>query len=653
MRETTSRFGWLRAAVGLSAVAAVALLALGGAPALATPPSPTGDIVLNGGFEAEVLPLPTDFVTRGVESTALTGWAVTGDSIDHVRDYWQPAEGDQSIDLDGNGAGAVSQVLTTTAGRKYDVVFSYAANPDRTVGACGSDDAEMTVRWNGAAVESFSHEPGVDWVEGHVTVTAAGPTDTLTFASEDTTSCPYGIALDAVSVTAAADHFEVSYPATTTAGDAHDVTVTALDPDGNVASGYRGTVQLSSSDPYPASLPAGSTFTSVEQGGPLTFPGQATLYTSGSQSITATDAVDALTGSAAVTVLAASAESLTFEEGAFDGQPVDTKNGAPTYHSCSPPAASATNPCALPPLSAPVAVLARDHYGNPADNPLLPSTVRLSATETSQVLDTQNANAAGVYSFDAPAAVAGGLGTYHLTATVTSGGSGSATSEPFQLVADLTACTGTRCETKAANDKHVAYGRIDGASEFDPSATLLTNQFLGNSIGNCNGAYQQVLSQDTEVRPLPQNGLVLLQPTAVKTTIAIIIPKSTLQSTGYTSRNVNTFQVCTGAQWIGNPPEPASGSAWLAKQSPTSTALVSAVKSGDYFWGWTPDCSNLTAAQRLNGNPCIALRTKNAKQLGGALGLGTAQVAALPFKSGDFAVVVTMAYPWDGRLAGP
>jgi hypothetical protein len=82
------------------------------------------------------------------------------------------------------------------------------------------------------------------------------------------------------------------YPSPTTAGVAHTFTVTALNADGTVNTGYTGTVHFSSSDPQ-AMLPADYTFTAADQG-VHTFT--VTLKTAGSQSITA---IDTVTGSIA------------------------------------------------------------------------------------------------------------------------------------------------------------------------------------------------------------------------------------------------------------------------------------------------------------------------------------------------------------------
>ena len=68
---------------------------------------------------------------------------------------------------------------------------------------------------------------------------------------------------------------------------AHNVTVTAQDAFGNVATGYTGTVHFTSSDAQ-AVLPANYTFTGGDAG---THVFSVTLKTAGTQSITATDTV--------------------------------------------------------------------------------------------------------------------------------------------------------------------------------------------------------------------------------------------------------------------------------------------------------------------------------------------------------------------------
>jgi subtilisin-like proprotein convertase family protein len=113
------------------------------------------------------------------------------------------------------------------------------------------------------------------------------------------------------------------FPPSTTAGQAGSFTVTAEDANGNVATGYTGTVHFTSSDPH-AGLPADYTFTAADAGR-HTFT--TTLTTAGTQSLTATDtAAGGLTATeAGITVspapasrLAVSAPAAATAGGAFN-----------------------------------------------------------------------------------------------------------------------------------------------------------------------------------------------------------------------------------------------------------------------------------------------------------------------------------------------
>jgi hypothetical protein len=109
--------------------------------------------------------------------------------------------------------------------------------------------------------------------------------------------------------TTQATQFNVIANPSTVAGAPFDVTVQALDGNGNVVPSYRGTVTFSSADPYGASLPNNYTFNAGDQG-QHTFAGGATLYTAGTWDVTATDISSGITGSAFVNVQAAPAVSL-------------------------------------------------------------------------------------------------------------------------------------------------------------------------------------------------------------------------------------------------------------------------------------------------------------------------------------------------------
>ncbi len=88
---------------------------------------------------------------------------------------------------------------------------------------------------------------------------------------------------------------QVSVPATTTSGSVLPMTVSALDANGNVATGFRGTVYISSSDPA-ATTAAGYAFNPADAGIPYTFTaadngthtftGAIRLITGGDQTVT-------------------------------------------------------------------------------------------------------------------------------------------------------------------------------------------------------------------------------------------------------------------------------------------------------------------------------------------------------------------------------
>ena len=89
--------------------------------------------------------------------------------------------------------------------------------------------------------------------------------------------------------------FRVTAPATTTSGSAMPMTVTAVDANGNVATGFRGVAYISSSDPA-ASTAAGYAFNPLDAGIPYvftaadagshTFTGAIRLVTGGNQTVT-------------------------------------------------------------------------------------------------------------------------------------------------------------------------------------------------------------------------------------------------------------------------------------------------------------------------------------------------------------------------------
>jgi parallel beta-helix repeat protein len=104
----------------------------------------------------------------------------------------------------------------------------------------------------------------------------------------------------------------VAAPSPVTAGGAFSATVTAKDPYGNVATGYRGTVHFSSTDNRPlTTLPADYTFNGTDAG-KHTFTNGVTLTKAGNQTLRATDtATSTITGAKGTFVRAAAAAHFT------------------------------------------------------------------------------------------------------------------------------------------------------------------------------------------------------------------------------------------------------------------------------------------------------------------------------------------------------
>jgi uncharacterized membrane protein YgcG len=133
--------------------------------------------------------------------------------------------------------------------------------------------------------------------QGQQTVTIAAPL--MATATQDVTVNP------------AVSHFAVSAPATADAGDTVNVTVTALDPLGNVGAAYSSTVHFTSSDAL-AGLPADYTFT-PDDGGVHTFA--VTLKSAGSRFIGVTEVGGTVSGGASVAVTPGAARSFTLAGG--------------------------------------------------------------------------------------------------------------------------------------------------------------------------------------------------------------------------------------------------------------------------------------------------------------------------------------------------
>ena len=163
--------------------------------------------IKNGSFETPVVVPPDGFKTLPTQLAALPEWTLGPGEIQLVNDtYWNAADGDQSLDLNGEtSTGSLSQTIATVPGQAYRIAFQYSANPESSDPTPG-----MAVLVDGAqAGPTFSHPrdtPSVEvphtitWQPGTVAFTASGSSTTITFDSTDPVESLFGIALDDVIV---------------------------------------------------------------------------------------------------------------------------------------------------------------------------------------------------------------------------------------------------------------------------------------------------------------------------------------------------------------------------------------------------------------------------------------------------------------------
>ncbi len=139
---------------------------------------------------------PSTFTTVGSGGT-IGPWTVGGNSVDWIGGYWQPAEGNGSIDMSGNNAGSLSTTLSTVAGQSYTLNFYMAGNTD------GGNSVKSLQVQVGSLDQTFHFDTSgqsrgsMGWVLESASFTASG-NDVLKFTSLDNNA--YGAALDGVTV---------------------------------------------------------------------------------------------------------------------------------------------------------------------------------------------------------------------------------------------------------------------------------------------------------------------------------------------------------------------------------------------------------------------------------------------------------------------
>jgi len=167
------------------------------------------ELVTNGSFENPgntSITAPQHFIQY--TGNALPGWTIAG-NVDVVDENlpntvyrWQDAEvaGKQSLDLNGNQAGTISQVLSTVANVDYYLTFSYSKNP---YGGAAVKTAQVLLDSNlfaNITASAPSTPNNMNWTSVTYIFTALSNSTTLSFKS--TSSGSNGVTLDAISVSA-------------------------------------------------------------------------------------------------------------------------------------------------------------------------------------------------------------------------------------------------------------------------------------------------------------------------------------------------------------------------------------------------------------------------------------------------------------------
>ncbi|HLJ97783.1 MAG TPA: hypothetical protein VKU02_31770 [Gemmataceae bacterium] len=189
-------------------------------------------------------------------------------------------------------AGSPFDLTVTAVDGSGNVVPGYAGTV--TFASSDSYPAALPMSYTFTAADQGTHTFPAD-----VTLFTAG-SQTLTVQDSTTGSVSGGTTVAVIA--APASQLMIVAPTSAVTGSAFDVTVMALDPYLNVDMNYAGTVTWTTSDADPGiSLPADYPFQTADSGIHL-FQGGVTLVTLGAQTLTATDTVSGITGSATVTV---------------------------------------------------------------------------------------------------------------------------------------------------------------------------------------------------------------------------------------------------------------------------------------------------------------------------------------------------------------
>ena len=112
------------------------------AAAIAFTGTAEANMLIDGSFEDVTAPInPFGLITLPGDSSDLPGWTISGAVISGItgtpgidvvpNSYWQPSDGNFSVNLDGTpGHGGITQTVATAPGVTYQLTFDFAVNPE-------------------------------------------------------------------------------------------------------------------------------------------------------------------------------------------------------------------------------------------------------------------------------------------------------------------------------------------------------------------------------------------------------------------------------------------------------------------------------------------------------------------------------------------
>ena len=164
------------------------------------------NLITNGSFEFGTNPPTGGHIQLTAGNTSITGWSITGGSIDWINTTWTASDGTKSLDMNGTSAGTiVSDAFDTIIGTQYNITFDMAGN-----WFGGSDTKHLNLLVDGNTAQFTVTQPtsfssaDIGWQQMSYSFFASTTSTQLQFSGVYNDGYAWGAALDNVVVTKAA-----------------------------------------------------------------------------------------------------------------------------------------------------------------------------------------------------------------------------------------------------------------------------------------------------------------------------------------------------------------------------------------------------------------------------------------------------------------